>query len=296
MFKNTSRIIAGIGSSIVIMGLLFYFFLFLNPMAIYDVNTLKWIPIFICIVALWVSGRINRNTPIKLLTFLFLPFVIFHLFNFIYFPFILTLILVGILTLISTRIHQNKRYRRLSMAGITVIFLYYLFSQALILKKESFAYDDAGELVNVNVIWDFRDEKKNLQLENHILLDGNEDEVNMIEFRDKIHFVTIWATWCAPCIKEKPLLDKLKLKLQHNPNIVFIDISFDNDKSKWRKFIKANEPMGMQLISRNSRETSRKLNFAGIPMHLIVDRDGSYKKYKSFNVAQKVLLNSIEIR
>ncbi|MBK6265662.1 TlpA family protein disulfide reductase [Marivirga sp. S37H4] len=293
MLKNLARIIAGIASSIIIMGLLFYFFLFSNPLAIYEVNMLKWVPIFICIIALLVSGWINRKTPAKLLPLLFIPFVIFHLFNFAYFPFILILVLVGILTLIITRDHLSKRYKRLSIAGVAVIFGYFLFSQALILQKENFGYDDSGDLVNANVIWDFTEEEI-LQIESHIFLDSNNQEIDMIEFRDKTHFVTFWATWCAPCIKEKPELYKLKQYFRNSSEVAFVDVSFDQDKLKWQKFLDTNEVAGMQLISQDSKETSRELNFEGIPMHIIINPDRSYKKYKSLDVARKVLTNSYE--
>ncbi len=293
MLKNIIRIISGIASSIIIMALLFYFFLFHNPLAIYEANMLKWIPLFICIVALGVSGWINRKTPAKLLPFLFIPFVIFNLFNFTYFPFILVLFLVGILTLLFTRKHQKVIYKQLALAGVAIVFASYLFSQALILQKEGFGYDDTGELINANVIWDFTDEE-NLQIESHILLDSNNHEVDMIEFKNKAHFVTFWATWCAPCIKEKPELNKLKQDLQNNSSVVFVDVSFDEDKLKWQKFLNKKEVMGMQLISQDSKETSRELNFEGIPMHIIINPDGSYKKYKSLDVARKVIIKSFE--
>jgi len=36
--------------------------------------------------------------------------------------------------------------------------------------------------------------------------------VSLSEFTGKIVLVNLWATWCEPCVREMPLLDKLELK------------------------------------------------------------------------------------
>ncbi len=43
---------------------------------------------------------------------------------------------------------------------------------------------------------------------------------------DKIIVMNFWATWCAPCIKEMPLFEKLNLA---NPNVKVILVSMDYD-------------------------------------------------------------------
>ena len=43
---------------------------------------------------------------------------------------------------------------------------------------------------------------------------------------DKILVINFWATWCAPCIKELPLFEKLN---QENKNVEVILVSMDYD-------------------------------------------------------------------
>ena len=289
--KNTGlKIILGIISSILIMALLFYFFIFFNPFNIYESHTLKWIPIVIAIISLYVSGWINRDTKVILLPFLFLPFVIFNLFNYTYFPFILILISTGILILVVTRKHPPFAYSNFSWLAIVGIFVFFLFSQPLILEKEAFGYDDSGNLINVNVLWGSA-EAETYKLPNHLLLDQNNNDFDMADFKGKTHFITFWATWCAPCIQDKPELEKLKKDFDNVTDVVFVDISFDNDPNRWLEYLENKNPNGFQLISKSQDETSRKLHFAGIPMHFIVDSEGNYKKYKSLTVARKVIEN-----
>lgn len=287
MKKTALRIFLGILSSVIVMALLFYFFIFLNPFNIYEAHTLKWVPILIALISMYISGLINKDTPIILLPFLFLPFIIFDLFNYTYFPFILILIVVGILMLVITRSHPLFKNSHLSWAPVIAIFIFFLISQPLILAKDGFGYDDYGNLINVNILWGSA-QAETYKLPSHLLLDKNNLEFDMADIKGKTHFITFWATWCAPCIEEQPDLERLKEELKNNSNIVFIDISFD-DRNKWLKYLEKENLKGIQLISKSQKETSRALNFAGIPMHFIVDPDGNYKEYKPFEVAKKVI-------
>ncbi len=39
--------------------------------------------------------------------------------------------------------------------------------------------------------------------------DGDGQETSLAAFRDRPVLVNLWATWCAPCVKELPTLDAL---------------------------------------------------------------------------------------
>ena len=54
----------------------------------------------------------------------------------------------------------------------------------------------------------------------------------------KVKVINFWATWCAPCIKEMPLLERLN---QENKNVkvllVSLDFDLDHDQSKITSFV-----------------------------------------------------------
>ncbi len=59
-----------------------------------------------------------------------------------------------------------------------------------------------------------------------VFLDENGKSRTLSEFKDKILIVNLWATWCAPCVKEMPSLAKFAQK--HSEfNIVAISIEKD---------------------------------------------------------------------
>jgi thiol-disulfide isomerase/thioredoxin len=50
--------------------------------------------------------------------------------------------------------------------------------------------------------------------------------INLASFRGKVLLLNIWATWCAPCIREMPALDRLQAKFDKK-DFVILPISLD---------------------------------------------------------------------
>lgn len=55
---------------------------------------------------------------------------------------------------------------------------------------------------------------------------------------DRIQVINFWATWCAPCVKEIPLFEKLRT---NNSNVditlVSMDFDLDPDPAKVERFV-----------------------------------------------------------
>jgi len=288
MQKPLTRILIGIAVFVAIMFNLFYFFLFMNPLNIHESNNLKWIPILIISISMYVSGVITKRIAPKWLPLLFIPIVLLKPFNYFYFPFILIILIIAILMIVVSRVKTNK-YKYLSLATTSLIFISYLFSQPLIFEKKGFGYDKSGLLINATTFWDFSSNDKN-KLPDHILRDLKDNEINFNSLKGKTHFIAFWATWCAPCLEVKPELENLKNQLKPNQSIAFVDISFDNNTQIWHQYIQEKNTTGKQLYTENSQLLSRQLGFQGIPIYMIVDSEGYYKSYRSFKVAKNILL------
>ena len=98
---------------------------------------------------------------------------------------------------------------------------------------------------------------------------------SLSDFKGKLVYVDVWATWCRPCLAEIPALKALHDKLK-GKNIEFVSISIDEDKEAWHKAVKERELKGVQLIADKAFESQfiQDYGISQIPTFLIIDKDG----------------------
>ena len=103
-------------------------------------------------------------------------------------------------------------------------------------------------------------------------------KVSLSDFKGKIVYIDIWATWCGPCIKQMPALKEL-IKEYEGKNIAFVVISVDDKKdyAKWKKMVPVYNVGGTHLISDNAlnSEFMKAYGVSLIPRSILVDTDGN---------------------
>ena len=93
-------------------------------------------------------------------------------------------------------------------------------------------------------------------------------------FRGKVVLLSVWATWCAPCRKEMPALDRLQQTLG-GPDFQVVALSIDNGGvAAVRRFY---DEIGMRTLAiyvDSTAQATGKLRAQGIPTTLLLDREG----------------------
>lgn len=92
----------------------------------------------------------------------------------------------------------------------------------------------------------------------------------------KVAYIDIWATWCVPCCREIPHMEKLYEKFKNNSEIVFVSISQDDDAKAWQKKIDNDRPEWPNFIfeKKSGREFLDAMSIHAIPRFLLIGRDG----------------------
>lgn len=103
--------------------------------------------------------------------------------------------------------------------------------------------------------------------------DVNGKKVSLESLRGKYVYIDIWATWCSPCRREIPHLEKLE-EYFAGKNICFVSISTDKDREAWKKMVKENEMEGIQLNVNGDLEFSKAYMIRTIPRFILLDPQG----------------------
>ena len=105
----------------------------------------------------------------------------------------------------------------------------------------------------------------------------NGGKTNLSDFAGKYVYIDVWATWCGPCLREMPELQKM-IEEYKNKNIVFVCISVDDikDSKKWKKMVADKKFSGVQLISDNKLESAfmKSYGVSLIPRSILIGPDG----------------------
>lgn len=96
--------------------------------------------------------------------------------------------------------------------------------------------------------------------------------VSFEQFRGKVVFLNVWATWCPPCIEELPSI----ASLAKNPKVKDVAIvcaSVDDSAEDVRGFLRARDP-GLPNVLRVTEGLPPIFVTQGIPATFIISADG----------------------
>ncbi len=97
---------------------------------------------------------------------------------------------------------------------------------------------------------------------------------SVADFRGKVVLLNIWATWCGPCRKEMPALDRLQAVLGGS-DFEVVPLSIDRTGvAAVRGFYAEVGVRHLATYADASGSVTRKLDTLGVPTTVLIDRDG----------------------
>jgi len=104
--------------------------------------------------------------------------------------------------------------------------------------------------------------------------DGAGKPRSLADFRGRVILLNLWATWCVPCRKEMPALDRLQQKLG-GPGFEVAALSIDQGGiAAVRRFYEELDLRALRIYVDQNGEALGKLGSVGIPLTVLVGRDG----------------------
>jgi cytochrome c biogenesis protein CcmG, thiol:disulfide interchange protein DsbE len=109
-------------------------------------------------------------------------------------------------------------------------------------------------------------------------LDGN--EMDLASFRGKPVLVDFWASWCAPCREQMPMLAQVYGELK-DKGLVLIGVTKDEEPDKAREFLAKNHYEWPNAQDDKDGHTSESWAADGIPKLALVDKEGKITFYRA---------------
>ena|SRR6185295_2499504 len=124
---------------------------------------------------------------------------------------------------------------------------------------------------------------------------GSDAQIQLAQYRDKIVYLDVWASWCTPCLRSMPELAALREKFRGQPFEV-IAVNVDHDAAAASAFLKrvavhypvAFDRDGLQLRAR----VPNPANLDALPVGFLLDGHGAIRLvHRGYSAGQSAFLS-----
>jgi len=95
---------------------------------------------------------------------------------------------------------------------------------------------------------------------------------NIASYKGKVVYLDFWASWCIPCRKSFPWMNKIQSKFSVD-DFVVVTINVDKKRKLAEDFLKE-YPANFKIFYDPKGDTARKYQIKGMPSSILFDVDG----------------------
>ena len=137
----------------------------------------------------------------------------------------------------------------------------------IFLMSNSFA-SDISDIKNLVINKDLK------KYDSLTILDDQNNQLNLDDYKGNLILLNFWATWCAPCKEEMPSLDLLQeQKNLDNLKIFAINVGQDNLENS-KIFFEDLKIKNLKIYFDSPITLAKKLGLRGIPTSILMNKDG----------------------
>lgn len=99
------------------------------------------------------------------------------------------------------------------------------------------------------------------------------DYLKLSDYRGKVVFLNIWASWCPPCREEMPSMESLYQR-QKGPNFEMLAVSIDQKGAEVIRPFTVKYGLTFPVLLDPDGKTQRLYGLTGVPETFIIDKSG----------------------
>ena len=137
----------------------------------------------------------------------------------------------------------------------------------IFLMSNSFA-SDISDIKNLVINKDLK------KYDSLTILDDQNNQLNLDDYKGNLILLNFWATWCAPCKEEMPSLDLLQeQKNLDNLKIFAINVGQDNLENS-KIFFEDLKIKNLKIYFDSPITLAKEFGLRGIPTSILMNKDG----------------------
>jgi len=100
------------------------------------------------------------------------------------------------------------------------------------------------------------------------------NKISLDEYRGKLVIINFWATWCAPCKKEMPSLDRLYQSSDFKNLEIFAVNMEEPNKEKTKKFFQNLKIQKLEIFFDYDLDFVKEFKLRGVPTTVLINKQG----------------------
>ena len=107
--------------------------------------------------------------------------------------------------------------------------------------------------------------------------DFNGSAGKVSDYKGKLVLIEFWATWCGPCLRQFPIMEKISA---HADKIKIITISIDDNIDLWKAKIPELDASWVYIHYKQDIDLRKHFFISGVPDNLLLSQDGKILRKK----------------
>jgi thiol-disulfide isomerase/thioredoxin len=103
----------------------------------------------------------------------------------------------------------------------------------------------------------------------------NGGDLDIAKYRGKVILLNFWASWCGPCVKELPELERLEKEIGRDEFLV-LAVNKEEPIEKVKSFI-GERRLGLTVLLDPQGVVSRSYGVRSLPANILIDREGKVR-------------------
>lgn len=129
-----------------------------------------------------------------------------------------------------------------------------------------------------------------------IMINGEAgSRLSLADYRGKVVVIDFWASWCAPCRAQAPIIDRVARRYAGaGKTVAFMGVSTSGDD--WSQAVRFAKQEGLTYVSvfDGDSNVSEAFRVRSLPTLVVVDRQGAVKAVRTRAVDERELERLIE--